>query len=194
MQREILLGARVTSMDGRTGLVSRFLVNPNRRRLDYVLVKAGDPGVEHYVPVRHVSEVVTAGVEIDVPFADLAPLPREGGRGPQGTLEDNITDLCIVGEGTALRDEEGTPLGHIRGIAVNDDYEIAWMIVREDPPEVPVGTIAPCGADELMITVPDEPDYRAMLPTVAPLAPEERPDMAEPRAADDEGRDRAVGG
>jgi hypothetical protein len=144
MEHALLIGGTVRCTDGQAGSIGGLIINPNRNHVDYVILNAGGPGGrEYFVPSGQIQRA--SGRELTLPctWNDLEKLPHPERHTEQGTIQDNLADLCIAREHTPVRDADGSGLGLFHGAIVNSDLEVQAIFLDAAPDRaMPISHIA----------------------------------------------------
>jgi hypothetical protein len=128
-----VLGSAVRCTDGKGGSVGGVVINPNTSRLDYLVLDRGAlGGRERYVPVGQVERSDQAEVLLPFACADLDALPGPTLQPEQGTVQDNLADLCVARAQTAVKLTDGTTIGHFHGLVVDDNFQITRVLLDEN--------------------------------------------------------------
>jgi hypothetical protein len=132
MQHTIMLGSPVHCADGTTCTIGGLLVNPNRNHVDYVILRAGEPGGdEYFVPSGQIQRASARQLSIPCSWDELEDLPHPEQPAQQGTVLSNLPDLIVAREQTIVRDATGERIGHFHGAIVNSDLEIQAVLLAE---------------------------------------------------------------
>jgi hypothetical protein len=133
MQSTIVVGSAVHCTDGKGGSVVGVVINPNISRLDYLILDPGPlGGRERYVPIGQVERADRADVLLPISCAELGSLPGPTLRPEQGTVQDNLPDLCVARAQTPVKIADGTTLGHFYGVALDDNFQIERVLLDEN--------------------------------------------------------------
>ncbi|HKF95717.1 MAG TPA: hypothetical protein VKB96_14220 [Gammaproteobacteria bacterium] len=155
MQQAIMIGGALRFAQGQAGQITGLIINPNRSHLDYLIVHADARGErEHYVPIGLIREIADQGVAVRIGANELGDLPHPYDRADQGTIQDNMPDLCIVQAQTPVLTIEGDALGNLRGVFVDADLQIYALLLEQSPDTaVPIQRIAKHDANHDAIAV-----------------------------------------
>jgi hypothetical protein len=75
MQHTIMLGSPVRCADGKAGTIGGLLVNPNRNHVDYVILRADEPGGdEYFVPSEQIQRASARQLSIPCSWDELEDL------------------------------------------------------------------------------------------------------------------------
>ena len=158
MQQAIMLGSAVHCTDGTGGSIRRIVFNPNRSRVDYLLVDQGQrDGQEHYVPIGCISNASAEEIKLTISTAELTARSLSEPTQTENTIQSNLADLCVADEQTAVQDSEGNPIGHLRGVAIDSDYQVTHVLLAERPDaHVPITQFVPCDEGALRVELVKE--------------------------------------
>ena len=130
---QFVIGSAVRCTDGKGGSVGGILINPNTNRLDYLILDPGPlGGRERYVPVGHVERSDHAEVLLPISCAEIDSLPGPQVLPEQGTVQDNLADLCVARAQTAVKLADGTTIGHFHGVVVGDSFHVTRVLLDEN--------------------------------------------------------------
>jgi hypothetical protein len=144
MQHAIIIGGTVRCADGQAGSIGGLLINPNRSHVDYVILNAGGAGGrEYFVPSGQIQRASSHELTLPCAWGDLEQLPHPDRHAEQGTVQNNLEDLCIAREHTPVRDADGSRIGLFHGAIVNADLEIQAILLDQAPDQaLPITRIA----------------------------------------------------
>jgi hypothetical protein len=109
------------------------VINPNTNRLDYLILDPGPlGGRERYVPVGQVQRAELPDVLLPISRAELESLPGPRVLPEQGTVQDNLSDLCVARAQTAVLTADGTTIGHFHGVVVDDNFQVGRVLLDEN--------------------------------------------------------------
>ncbi len=155
MQYTLIIGGAVRCADGKAGSVGGLIVNPNRNHVDYVVLDPGPlGGREYYLPSGQIQRASAGELILPLTWDELEDLPHEEVWPEQGTVQDNLPDLCVARAGTPVRNAEGSRLGTFHGAVVDGDFEIQGILLENAPgAAIPISRIARHGdnADEIVV-------------------------------------------
>src|SRR5262245_18773100 len=130
MQHAITLGASVRCAHGRTGPIDGLIVNPNRNHVDYVILRASQPGGhEYFVPSGYIQRASARELSLPYTSSQLEDLPHPDRPAQQGTVLSNLDDLIVARHQTIVRDAAGDRLGMFHGAIVNSDLEVRALLL-----------------------------------------------------------------
>jgi hypothetical protein len=159
MQQAIMIGGTARGSDGRIGTIGGLIINPTRSHLDYLIVHTGAAGSrEYYVPSGMVQQLDAQGLVMRISGAELADLPHPGGRADQGTLLDNLGDLCVAHARTPVTTIEGGALGELMGVVVDADLLVRAVLLAQSPDTaVPIARVGQRSdtTDTLIVELPE---------------------------------------
>lgn len=158
MQQTIMIGSTARGGDGRVGKVGGLIINPTRSHLDYLIVHGGASGAdEEYVPSGMIQELGAQGLVMRVGRGELSDLPHPGDPAEQGTLIDNLANLCVVRDRTPVATIEGDTLGELLGVVVDEDLLVHGVILAQSPDTaVPIARVGQRSdtTDTLIVELP----------------------------------------
>ena len=141
MQQAIMLGGAVSGADGAAGQIDGLVINPNRGHLDY-LILGGAAGAT-FVPSGDFEPAAGQSLTLRADRAELKRLPHPQDQPEQGTLLDNLPDLCVVRSGTQVYTLSGDALGTLRGVLVDANLLVHALVLEQSPDAaVPISRIA----------------------------------------------------
>lgn len=143
-QQTVMIGGAVRCAEGQAGRVSGLLINPTRSHLDYLILEAEPRGErEYYIPSGLVEQIEPQMIRLAISWDALSNLPHPQPRGEQGTVQDNLPNLCIAHAGTPVLSSEGNPLGGMAGVSVDADLRIhAIVLDQSSNATIPVSSIS----------------------------------------------------
>ena len=134
MEHQIMIGSPVRCTDGKAGSVGGLLINPNRSHIDYVILNPGLlGGREYFVPSGRVARVSAEEIALPFEWAALEDLPRPEIWTKQGTVQDNLSDLCVARKNTPVYAADGSLLGALVGATADAEFSIAGVILDQTP-------------------------------------------------------------
>jgi hypothetical protein len=152
MQQVIMLGGAVSGADGTNGQIDGLVINPNRGHLDYLILQG--PAGETFVPSGDFQLGAGQSLALRVDRAELEHLPHPHDRPEQGTLIDNLPDLCVVRAGTQVHTIGGDALGTLRGVQIDADQLVHALVLDQSPgAAVPITRIARHNSDDSVVQV-----------------------------------------
>jgi hypothetical protein len=155
MQNAITIGSALRFSQGQPGQVAGLIINPNRSHLDYLIVQSNPRGErEYYVPSGLIQQIGDQGVALRLGANELRDLPHPQDNPAQGTILDNLPDLCVVQQQTPVFTIEGEALGNLHGVVVDSDLQIHALLLGQSPgTAVPIREISKHAADNNAIAV-----------------------------------------
>jgi hypothetical protein len=158
MQQSIMIGGTARGSDGQIGTIGGLIINPTRSHLDYLIVHADAAGSrEYYVPSGMIQQLSGQGAIMRVDGGELDDLPHPGGRAEQGTLLDNLGDLCVAHARTPVTTIEGDALGELMGLVVDSDLLVRAVLLAQSPDTaVPIARVGQRSdtTDTLIVELP----------------------------------------
>lgn len=144
MGHPIIIGSAVRCADGKLGSVGGLLINPNRNHVDYVILNPGLlGGREYFVPSARVQRAAAGELALPGTWEELDDLPRPAIWTEQGTVQDNLSDLCMARAHTPVYAPDGSLLGQFHGAVVDGDFQVAEIMLEQAPNEaIPVASVA----------------------------------------------------
>ena len=144
MQHAMMLGSTVRCADGKAGTIGGLIVNPNRNHVDYVILRADQPGGhEYFVPSGLIQRARARELSLPCSWGELEDLPHPERPARQGTVLANLPDLIVAREQTIVRDAAGDRLGMFHGAIVDSDLEIQALLLAEAPDRaIPIRQLA----------------------------------------------------
>jgi hypothetical protein len=155
MQHAIIIGGPLRFTQGEAGQITGLIINPNRNHLDYLIIPA-DPRGEgnYYVPSGLVQHISDQGVAVRLGANELRNLPHPQDHADQGTLQDNLSDLCVVQQQTRVLTVEGDALGKLHGVVVDGNLQVhALLLGQSVDSAVPIQGISKHAAHDDAIAV-----------------------------------------
>src|SRR5262245_66031125 len=123
MQHTIVIGSAVRCTDGTCGTVGGLVINPNTNHLDYVVLDPGPiGGREYYLPIGRIEQAGPSEISMPCTLAELDQLSRLEIWTEQGTVQSNISDLCIARGAMPVRSHDGSLLGTVAGAMTGDQH------------------------------------------------------------------------
>src|SRR5436190_13318374 len=123
MPYTVIMGSAVRCTDGTAGSVGGLVINPNRNHVDYIILNTGARGGrEYFVPIGRIQRASAGELTLPCTWAELDDLPRPQAGTEQGTVQDNLEDLCLAREHTPVRDADGSMLGQLHGALVDTNF------------------------------------------------------------------------
>jgi hypothetical protein len=157
MPHTIAIGTAVRCADGQAGDIGGLIINPNRNHVDYVILRHSTrAGREVFVQSGQIQRASARMLTLPCSWGDLEQLPHPDERAVQGSVLDNLSDLCVVRAETPVRDGEGNPLGHFHGAIVDDGLEVQAILLAEAPDSaLPITQVARFSdnVDALVVTL-----------------------------------------
>ena len=155
MQHAMMLGSTVRCADGKAGTIGGLIVNPNRNHVDYVILRADQPGGhEYFVPSGLIQRASARELSLPCSWGELEDLPHPERPARQGTVLANLPDLIVAREQTIVRDATGDRMGVFHGAIVDSDMEIQALLLAEAPDRaIPIRQLArhSDGAGDLVV-------------------------------------------
>lgn len=152
MQQGIMLGGAVSGADGATGQIDGLVINPNRGHLDYLIMRG--PAGETFVPSGDFQLGAGQSLTLRADRSELERLPHPDDSPEQGTLLDNLRDLCVIRAGTQVLSVAGDALGTLRGVQIDAEQLVHALILDQSPDTaVPISRIARHDTDDTAVLV-----------------------------------------
>jgi len=134
MQNAIIIGSPLRFSAGQPGQIAGLIINPNRSHLDYLIAHSDPRGErEYYVPSSLIQQIGDQGVAIRLGANELGDLPHPRDHADQGTIQDNLPDLCVVQDQTRVLTMDGDVLGSLHGVIVDNDLQVHALLLGESP-------------------------------------------------------------
>src|SRR5579859_1583600 len=131
MHKQLLLHDDILCQDGPCGKLEQILINANIASVEYLVLQDPVSGLRSVVPRRYLILSDEPAVRLELDRAELAELPRHDFNAEgNSTLSQNISDLVVANNDTAVHDPSGATLGHFAGIEVNDSYQVIQLIIN----------------------------------------------------------------
>jgi sporulation protein YlmC with PRC-barrel domain len=155
MQNAMIIGSALRFSEGQAGQIAGLIINPNRGHLDYLITHSDPRGErEYYVPSGLIQQIGPDGVAVRLGMNELGDLPHPQDHADQGTILDNLADLCVAQEHTPVFTLEGEALGNLHGVVVDADLQIHALLLEQSPDTaVPIKEISKHSAHDNAIAV-----------------------------------------
>jgi hypothetical protein len=155
MQHTIIIDGPVRFTQGEAGQITGLIINPNRSHLDYLITHPDPRGAgEYYVPSGLIQHISDQGVTVRLGANELPDLPHPQDHADQGTLLDNLSDLCVVQEQTRVLTVDGDALGNLHGVVVDGNLQVQALLLGQSPDTaVPIHGISKHAAQDDAIAV-----------------------------------------
>ncbi len=155
MQQAIMIGSALRFAQSQAGQITGLIINPNRGHLDYLIIHTDPRGErEYYVPSGLIQQISDQGVTVRIGANELNDLPHPQDHADQGTIQDNLPNLCVVQAQTPVHTIEGDALGNLHGVIVDADLHVRALLLEQSPDSaVPIQRIAQHGAHHDAIAV-----------------------------------------
>jgi sporulation protein YlmC with PRC-barrel domain len=134
MQNAVIIGSPLRFSAGQAGQITGLIINPNRSHLDYLITQSDPRGErDFYVPSGLIQQIGDQGVAVRLGANELGDLPHPQDHVDQGTIQDNLADLCIVQDRTRVLTIDGDMLGNLHGVLVDTDLQIHALLLGQSP-------------------------------------------------------------
>ena len=134
MQNAVIIGSPLRFSAGQAGQIAGLIINPNRSHLDYLITHSDPRGErEYYVPSGLIQQIGDRGVTVRLGANELVDLPHPRDHTDQGTIQDNLPDLCMVRNQTRVLTIDGDVLGNLHGVLVDADLQIHALLLEQSP-------------------------------------------------------------
>jgi YHS domain-containing protein len=167
MSQTIVLGSPVQCTDTHGSLqllrprISGFVLEPSATQLAYLVVHRGFlGGHDQCVPAADVREASPEGVLLAISFAELKAMPDLEARvpGQDYTQRSVPASAIIVGKGLPVTDEAEQVLGHVYGVVVDTERQLAQILLDQPGhPGIPVEQLTTWSEVGLKVQQPTTP-------------------------------------
>jgi sporulation protein YlmC with PRC-barrel domain len=132
MQNAVIIGSALRFGEGQAGQITGLIINPNRSHLDYLITDSDPRGErEYYVPSGLIQQISDQGVAVRLSANELRDLSHPQDYAEQGTIQDNLPNLCVAHEQTRVLTIAGDTLGNLRGVVIDADLQIHALLLTQ---------------------------------------------------------------